>query len=58
MMLTEWLGETSIVGLVLGGSFIAKLVLFILAVMSALSWAVIIIKALQYFNIRKQDQKF
>ena len=57
-MLTEWLGETSIVGLVLGGSFIAKLVLFILAVMSALSWAVIIIKALQYFNIRKQDQKF
>ena len=57
-MLTEWLGETSIVGLVLGGSFIAKLVLFILAVMSALSWAVIIIKTLQYFNIRKQDQKF
>ena len=57
-MVTEWLGETSIVGLVLGGSFIAKLVLFILAVMSALSWAVIIIKTLQYFNIRKQDQKF
>ena len=57
-MLTEWLGETSIVGLVLGGSFIAKLVLLILAVMSALSWAVIIIKALQYLNIRKQDQKF
>ena len=57
-MLTEWLGETSIVGLVLGGSFIAKLVLFILAIMSALSWAVIIIKTLQYFNIRKQDQKF
>ena len=57
-MLTEWLGETSIVGLVLGGSFIAKLVLFILAVMSALSWAVIIIKTLQYFNIRKQDQRF
>ena len=54
-MLTEWLGEASIVGLVLGGSFIAKLVLLILAVMSALSWAVIIIKALQYFNIRKQD---
>ena len=57
-MLTEWLGETSIVGLVLGGSFIAKLVLLILAVMSALSWAVIIIKTLQYFSIRKQDQKF
>ena len=57
-MFTQWLGETSIVGLVLGGSFIAKLVLFILAVMSALSWAVIIIKTLQYFNIRKQDQKF
>ena len=57
-MLTEWLGETSIVGLVLGGSFIAKLVLFILAIMSALSWAVIIIKTLQYFSIRKQDQKF
>ena len=50
-MLTEWLGETSIVGLVLGGSFIAKLVLVILAVMSALSWAVIIIKTLQYFNL-------
>ena len=57
-MLTEWLGETSIVGLVLGGRLIAKLVRFILAVMSALSWAVIIIKTLQYFNIRKQDQKF
>tara|TARA_E500000331_G_C17106125_1_gene647512 strand:+ start:28 stop:756 length:729 start_codon:yes stop_codon:yes gene_type:complete len=57
-MVTEWLGETSIVGLVLGGSLIAKLVLFILALMSALSWAVIIIKALQYFGIRKQDQKF
>ena len=57
-MFTQWLGETSIVGLVLGGSFIAKLVLLILAVMSALSWAVIIIKTLQYFNIRKQDQKF
>ena len=57
-MFTQWLGETSIVGLVLGGSLIAKLVLFILAVMSALSWAVIIIKTLQYFSIRKQDQKF
>jgi len=57
-MFTQWLGETSIVGLVLGGSFIAKLVLLILAVMSALSWAVIIIKTLQYFSIRKQDQKF
>jgi len=57
-MLTEWLGETSIVGMVLGGSLIAKLVLFILALMSALSWAIIIIKALQYHNIRKEDQKF
>ena len=57
-MLTEWLGETSIVGMVLGGSLIAKLVLLILALMSALSWAIIIIKALQYRNIRKEDQKF
>lgn len=57
-MLTEWLGETSIVGMVLGGSLIAKLVLLILALMSALSWAIIIIKALQYHNIRKEDQKF
>jgi len=57
-MLTEWLGETSIVGMVLGGSLIAKLVLLILALMSALSWAVIIIKAFQYHNIRKEDQKF
>ena len=57
-MLTEWLGETSIVGMVLSGSLIAKLVLLILALMSALSWAVIIIKALQYHNIRKEDQKF
>jgi len=56
-MLTEWLGETSIVGMVLGGSLIAKLVLLILALMSALSWAIIIIKALQYHNIRKEDQK-
>jgi biopolymer transport protein TolQ len=57
-MLTEWLGEMSIVGMVLGGSLIAKLVLLILALMSALSWAIIIIKALQYQNIRKEDQKF
>jgi len=57
-MLTEWLGETSIVGMVLSGSLIAKLVLLILALMSALSWAIIIIKALQYHNIRKEDQKF
>ena len=57
-MLTEWLGETSIVGMVLSGSLIAKLVLLILAFMSALSWAIIIIKALQYHNIRKEDQKF
>jgi len=57
-MLTEWLGETSIVGMVLGGSLIAKLVLLILALMSALCWAIIIIKALQYHNIRKEDQKF
>ena len=57
-MLTEWLGETSIIGMVLGGSLIAKLVLLILALMSALSWAIIIIKALQYHNIRKEDQKF
>ncbi len=57
-MLTEWLGETSIVGMVLGGSLIAKIVLLILALMSALSWAIIIIKALQYHNIRKEDQKF
>ena len=57
-MLTEWLGETSIVGMVLGGSLIAKLVLLILALMSALSWAIIIIKALQYHNIRKEDQRF
>jgi len=57
-MLTEWLGETSIVGMVLSGSLIAKLVLLILALMSALSWAVIIIKGFQYHNIRKEDQKF
>ena len=44
--------------MVLSGSLIAKLVLLILALMSALSWAVIIIKALQYHNIRKEDQKF
>jgi len=57
-MLTEWLGETSIVGMVLSGSLIAKLVLLILALMSALSWAIIIIKAFQYYNIRKEDKKF
>ena len=57
-MLTEWLGETSIVGMVLAGSWIAKLVLFVLAMMSALSWAVIIIKVLQYIHIRKQNRKF
>ena len=57
-MLTEWLGETSIVGMVLGGSFVAKLILLVLALMSALSWAVIIIKALQYSNIRRENKKF
>ena len=44
--------------MVLGGSLIAKLVLLILALMSALSWAIIIIKAFQFHNIRKEDQKF
>ena len=57
-MLSEWLGETSIVGMVLSGSLIAKLVLLILALMSALSWAVIIIKAIQYIHIRKENRKF
>ena len=44
--------------MVLGGSLIAKLILLVLALMSALSWAVIIIKALQYSNIRKENKKF
>ncbi|HHZ78678.1 MAG TPA: flagellar motor protein MotA [Candidatus Lambdaproteobacteria bacterium] len=44
--------------MVLSGSIIAKLVIFILALMSALSWAVILIKALQYYNIGKENQKF
>ncbi|MBC8257930.1 MAG: MotA/TolQ/ExbB proton channel family protein [SAR324 cluster bacterium] len=44
--------------MVLGGSFVAKLVLLILALMSALSWAVIIIKAFQFLNIRKEDRNF
>ncbi len=57
-MLTNWLGESSIVGMVLGGSLIAKLILLVLAIMSALSWAVIIIKSLQYSNIRKENKKF
>ena len=57
-MLTNWLGESSIVGMVLGGSLIAKLILLLLAIMSALSWAVIIIKSLQYSNIRKENKKF
>ena len=57
-MLTNWLGETSIVGMVLGGSLVAKLILLVLALMSALSWAVIIIKALQYSNIRRENKKF
>jgi len=57
-MLTNWLGESSIVGMVLGGSLIAKLILLVLALMSALSWAVIIIKALQYSNIRRENKNF
>jgi len=57
-MLNEWLGESSIVGMVLGGSIVAKLILLVLSLMSALSWAVIIIKALQYSRIRKENQIF
>ena len=57
-MLTEWLGETSIVGMVLAGSLIAKLVLITLALMSALSWAIIIIKAIQYLNIKNENKNF
>ena len=57
-MLTNWLGESSIVGMVLGGSLIAKLILLVLALMSALSWAVIIIKSLQYSSIKKENKKF
>ena len=57
-MLNEWLGESSIVGMVLGGSIVAKLILLVLSLMSALSRAVIIIKALQYSRIRKENQIF
>ena len=57
-MLNEWLGESRIVGMVLGGSIVAKLILLVLTLMSALSWAVIIIKALQYSSIRKENQIF
>ncbi len=45
-------------GMVLGGSVVAKLILLVLALMSALSWAVIIIKALQYSNIRRENKRF
>ena len=44
--------------MVLAGSLIAKLILLVLALMSALSWAVIIIKTLQYSNIRRENKKF
>jgi len=57
-MLNEWLGESSIVGMVLGGSIVAKLILIVLALMSALSWAVIIIKALQFSSIRRENKVF
>ena len=57
-MLSEWLDESSIVGMVLGGSIVAKLILLILALMSALSWAVIIIKALQYSSISRENRIF
>ena len=57
-MLNEWLGESSIVGMVLGGSLVAKLILLVLALMSALSWAVIIIKALQFSSIRRENKVF
>jgi len=57
-MLNEWLGESSIVGMVLGGSVVAKLILLVLALMSALSWAVIIIKALQFSSIRRENKVF
>ena len=58
-MLDELLDEKGIVGLALKDSnFISILVLVILLLMSSLSWAVIVLKALQFRKANKQNQEF
>ena len=58
-MLDELLDDKGIVGLALKDSnFISILVLVILLLMSSLSWAVIVLKALQFRKTSKQNQEF
>jgi len=58
-MLDELLDDKGIVGLALKDSnFISILVLVILLLMSSLSWAVIVLKALQFRKANKQNQEF
>jgi len=56
-MLEELLDDKGIVGLALKDSnFISLLVLLILLLMSSLSWAIIVLKALQFRKAKKQNQ--
>ena len=58
-MLEELLDDKGIVGLALKDSnFISLLVLLILLLMSSLSWAIIVLKALQFRKAKKQNQQF
>ena len=58
-MLDELLDDKGIVGLALKDSnFISILVLVILLLMSSLSWAIIVLKALQFRKANKQIQEF
>ena len=58
-MLKGLIDDKGIVGLALQESnFIGLLVLLILLLMSSLSWAVIVLKALQFRKAIKQNQKF
>ncbi len=58
-MVEQLFGEKSIIGLVMqGDNLIGLFVLLVLLLMSSLSWAVIILKLLQFRKTRKQNDIF
>ena len=58
-MLNQLLDEKGIVGLVIGGgNYVSLFVLLVLLLMSSLSWAIIVLKALQFRKTDLENQTF
>ncbi|SVD23337.1 uncharacterized protein METZ01_LOCUS376191, partial [marine metagenome] len=58
-MLNQLLDEEGIVGLAIGGgNYVSLFVLLVLLLMSSLSWAIIVLKALQFRKTGLENQSF